>query len=1183
MKRFNINGKEYDISFIDTPATVKNLLALDLEKPPTHIRFTKFTNEKIEIETVDQEIKHFFNTSYKESRTDGWRQDEFVIKNLEDKWKPLTKEDFAKTWVTLQLKPGQNELSAFDDKTVPLVNKIFLTNFSSISNLNNELKNYREQKTKLLVQLREQVKKEESYRKKYLKYSPVTTTGFLQDAKILEYTVQVDNDSLELFNITTLTEMIPFVSVKSGDQNYYKFLKNTVPIRSWIEELEEDGILLKMKSDSTTEKWSTIIIKYIDSKKAVITFETGKKVSQLDVENELIVVFQNNFKIETRQEKGIKGMFAVPDLRLSKSVFLELLTNDETLSYFLYTDESTGLTTMKKKYHLFYSTQEDELISVVLSDKKVTRSDPFYMSKDKKVHLNIHTEYLKVRVARALNLEQIQRFQIAFATILAVYKDKFNDIVKEYSTFVKNFTAESPDIKKVTKSRLDELMDLDPELFGSGYSTKCEPKLQPKPITEEEALNLPKDRYMRYPKDSENLLMCDSQKYPYIGLKVSTQDETKRDDYDYYLPCCYSEPHNVPGKKLYEYLNDIRSGQKTSSVHVVESKILTPGKFGYLPRNIHYILNSISAEYMYLRSGVTVTSNSFIEAVLMAIDPRYKDQQNKGAYVEDIRKNLASSNLINQQLYNTDPQKTTKNILDSKMSFDSKLYTNLLEAFLQKENLNCQIIVFTRDDNNPNGGFEIPENTQAYLFDKFADEREMILVYKHFGTMGDKLTNPHYELIVKKPLNENTYIKTFTGKPFISKLYSYFKQTYKIYIPQYGRYEPTTNNLPCKAQILDMYGKTRALLFEDNIRIWTSPLTPLLNVLTVENKDEELPSIEGVKKFLQKYSITILEQDVLDAKLIGLRIKLEGVPYAYIGVKPTGQLLSGIKSGLGLNIFYDSHEINVLETTKQNKKIADFLTQLLLYKFSMWFKDEKPQLSNPNVSLAEQLVAEKANIYRMSKEFSKDNIIVIKNYDYNIKNMQRKITLTSSFFKDGKLVADSEKTRFKLEYYLLHMLLKNKSYVLNFHERVYIDHYYTFSKDFKQAENQLIFIGSTSLINWIDYQKVGSIKKTCITPDITQQEPQFFSHWALYSGFPVIIQNVQNNSLKRALKVAVNFIQNGYNSGYSTENIESDVEFTKYYFYQGRLIKEGTSNISVWQYAPNKYAALLGNLRQVIE
>ena len=251
--------------------------------------------------------------------------------------------------------------------------------------------------------------------------------------------------------------------------------------------------------------------------------------------------------------------------------------------------------------------------------------------------------------------------------------------------------------------------------------------------------------------------------------------------------------------------------------------------------------------------------------------------------------------------------------------------------------------------------------------------------------------------------------------------------------------------------------------------------------------DENKPKWSVVRDFIFKHNLTIQEQDIYNKKTIGVTINFPGIPYAYIPIIPTKKIVNVDKGEyLGFAILRKN---DIIQKTVNNRKIADFLMQLLLYSFSLWYNNKiketkyKTKLEKINKEpakdikgkefanfLASKYIQEKNFNLEMINEFIKTKLVVIPDYKYKLSTLPRRLTTNNNFFKNDKLIVDNESEK-RLSYYLYYMMVKNSNLVINYNKREFLDKYYTYSTDFIQRNGQLIFINNLAIENWIESMK----------------------------------------------------------------------------------------------------------------
>lgn len=1152
-----IKNEEYTIYVTDTVDTVTNKVALNLQLLPRYVKITTFMpdNGNIKIKVLDDELKKLTIPKLQES-----------LQKIAQDWS-IDYREIVLRWLYLHPK----NFTKFNLQVIDILHEIDSTDFYNYDTTKKSLDVYNQQLARSLKNLEQDVVNVNKYGQEIDKINGVDTTDFIQDANIVEYKFTVDFDPLEAFDSIVLTDQIAFAQLNTSGTMYYKLLDFVEPQDDWL--TSSATIVLKIKNE---QKWDTVTIVYTEDEQPyniVMTISVDLKTREKKILNTILSVFNGATFNETgRAEKGKKGVFAVPDIIINRDVILDLITNNLMVSHFFYVDETSDLSSQKTALYIHYTT-ENNPVTVVLSERRVTRGDRFH----KAGLLELGTMYLNVRVTRANTLEQVDRFKQAFAIMLAVYNKKYASIVKKYKDLIPEFKAEKSR-KQITETRLNKLQAMDSKLFVEGYAKSCAQKVQPLPIQEDEVQDWEEDGYqvMNYPSDSNNYFVCPDDPTYYPGLRPNKLEN--KDKYTY-LPCCFKEDQSVGNKKWAQYLQGVTKEKRSKASNIVSQKVATENKIGYLPRNIYLLLDKTrTEEEQFLRLGVPISKNSFIEVVALALSQEYAETpaDSRAKFISDLRTNLASVELtaVAQQLYNKTPAQITADILNPDIVFDSKYYVKILEDYFD-----CQIVLFARNNKYPNGSFEIPNYTQGYLYNKIDPTKKTVLVYKHYGITGDRMETPHYELIVStvgRKLQQLYFTKEDSA--LIRNIYAYFLKSYRLYIIGHDRYTPPPplHFTEISGQIIDRYGKTRGVMYKNNVHLIVSPAPAIYGIQRVEIPQR--PNYSSVNSFIKKNKLKIIAQDVEDEKTVGFSLDVPGYSYVYAPCKPV-EPLPGIPIGNNLGFSAPSNK-DILETTIINRKIADFMMQYILYRFSLFYIET---ISDPEYEeefsdkLSQKIVEKKEYILELVDYFLQKYVLVIKNHDYQVvgKNkISRRLSMNNSFFKDEKLIVDSKKTLQRIGYYLRFKIITDIRVVDEYSKKVYLDNYYTYASDFKQHEAQLVFIGNLSIENWIASLRSGIRNMVHTIPQPEFTEPYFFSHWAINAGKAVIIQNVANGSIERAYSVAQQFVDREINMGYDATPMQLGA-YSQYYLLDGVMYRDGIAPVSIFKYTDGIYAAII--------
>lgn len=1183
----DIFGKSYKINIFDTKSTILNRIAYKEKTLPNFIKVNQIDmiDNVYDIELLNRDMA---DTSFIDLKNN--------VSSLSKKY-DVSKKDILYEYIRInygdrasQDTMGQNEVDTFVMVYRDANKNELGSRYVIFKGLENFLSDYRKKR----MRLKQDIDKEIQLKEKFSNYKPVPYTQFVQDSLVKEYQLETDVEPLDLFNQLNLTPPMVFCQLQYEDQSYFKIMEdgNSFINEQWTNTLKNNQMEIKLKYDDETDEYYTISITYKEKKTRTnyslsMIIEYSKNTKSEDIENMLFNNFENTeLKIISTKDLGIRGVFGFKEIGLAKDVFLDLLTNNRFVSYYFYTDESRNLSMRKTSIYIYYSpmSAKQNVMTAYLSEKETSRKDPLF----EKGQLNLYIPYLNVRISRAKNMKQVIRFQKALSVIIAFYIDQYKSVVDKYSKLIPNFKTNNPDpvLKKTKQERnLKILQETNPQLFIQGYPTKCEKKKQPIPIDKQD---LPKNasakKYMEYPKNSGQFYYCPYDEHPYPGLLKNKLDN--KEQYPY-LPCCYPE-NQLREKKLYNLYysgkDDIsKKTDKNINVNYVKFKAIGYDRRGFLPKNVYYCLGD-----KFYRTGSPIDKNSFLHSILIAFDATgYAKQSDPEKYIQDVRRNIANSPNANykQSLYNYDRKDFIQLLLDFDKPLDSKYTTELFENYFH-----CRIFVFERDEKNPNGTIEIPYYSQGYLYKTIEEDTPVLFIYKHMGIRSDYLKYPHYEVIYKElsPRKKQTVFTKNQNTLVIDRFQKYFNHVYQLYIFNEGKYEPTTfptlfSNTPYSitSQCIDVYGKCRGIVLNTRFAFFFSPIYPIPDIPILQQEEFNVTNTKKeTRDLLNEMGLSIVSQNINSSqKANGYNVTpFANTFYLYIPfIEDTPDTDIEKVKGDG---YFTNDTNNALVVSKTNKKIANFLMQYAVYSYSKYIadKDVDTITTSNSDNISDTILKMNKTYRRFIDEFVEKNIVVVENYQYNLKTIPHRLSLNTNFFQDNKLIVTDKETKEKLKYYLHYLINKNVKFVKEYKEQEYLKDYYVYNNDFIQRMNQKVFIGLSSFQNWIASKK-DLIDKNAIDyflPEI--KEPYFMHNWHIDKDKPVMIQNVINGEKARALNILYNYYKDGINTGYYTDPIKESVSYSVIYYSVGTLqIRQiGEQPIgTLVQYGPDNFGAVI--------
>lgn len=367
-------------------------------------------------------------------------------------------------------------------------------------------------------------------------------------------------------------------------------------------------------------------------------------------------------------------------------------------------------------------------------------------------------------------------------------------------------------------------------------------------------------------------------------------------------------------------------------------------------------------------------------------------------------------------------------------------------------------------------------------------------------------------------------------------------------------------------QLVDEDGKTRMLNFTKNVSLITSPLNIIEKVPL--NRTVKVCDFEKALQFIRDNDFQITFKNMNDKnEIIGLWIEpsfTSPLSYGYIPIVEKNNDSIFWETDVPVKreeppVFVKkSEEMTELVKLKAGRKISYILQEFSLYLSSL----------NGAVPLTDE------------------DFIIIHDYKYSKIDtaIGNKLTVNSLLFQDKKLIVPNEEIRDKL---ILHVktVLENDFEDVKNKSKIGIMSFSTMYKnlhDFKdQPSSQSIISEPEKLREWkkINDSKL-SISKILNT---TTHEPYYYTSEFVRHQQIVLIQNVKNGDLKRAISVAKEWCFKNINKGYDADQID-DLEFKEltdtnkiqfYNEYRQPTVVVDYKNVNILSYGNNSYAAIL--------
>jgi len=1076
-----INNKEFPIYDLDNKETILNRIASNLNTLKKFLYFPngepdKFdTNDEIKVEDIFQIIKDSddFETMYN---------------YVKDKHKDISLDEIIKIFIIYNksiydviVNLRNNELESyiyyFNEQIQTVLGDKNIDIAPIIQNISTYKREYTTNINKNIKKVTEEVDVFKKFKnKKGIPYEP-----FELEVKYFEMKIEnkLNLSILEIFNNIKLTEEVPFASCL----DFYKIRQNHIPHKDWIK--MSDDIILKVLENKN--KFTDVRINNDNSYlKAILEYNIKNTVS----ENKLIKRYTDalgNYSISESKEKSIKGVFYFPNQRINKYIFSDLILNNKEFSQYIGLNEH--VISSRDSVYIYFNIKETGPITALLTEQIVDKKNP-----DMKRNVFIEDSYcIRVKISIADNINSVLKFQDILSKLFVTYNAEYNKIFNFYSKFIPESELEIKHNlpKQINDTKTIKFRDnLAPELYIPNYTSFCG---YPPTLIKDEDEDIYKDKgyqVLTFPKDNKigfepRKYICDYEIYKNPGVRVNTL--TNSDKFEY-LPCCYKkDQRNKANYKRYYNEKDI----DTSSIKqntLKSNKLVDDGQLGFLPQEIEKFFNIIdnNIDSEYYRHGVAKTKNSFLQCVFLAL--------NITDNVEKVRKSLDDLPSCKQEMYDYTFQDIINKIQNLDEYFDPKLFVHLIEL-----KYNCNIILFKRDNDNPDGILNIPRHIKGYFKNKTVFDK-CIFIYENI----DQDENEQCELICKwnKNNKKDELERSFNYDSYITqKALNIFYELNEFYIL---RKQITYIDFPFLGKLLsqsiDNNGKTRKINIEyDNkiFTLFTSPLQPY-NVKEVPYFENNILNETTIINFLTKSKATKIknENNIISCVIGNVQVYLK---------------LSVIDK-----------KVSYISEYNKYKKLSRYITQYFFWLYSKYIS------KNDN-----------------DDNFKKTYITIKPSFIYGyVSNI---FILDSGLMQDSKLVLKSEEVYDRLYYLLQIQLERDPLQIIDYKNRTLIENYYFEISDFTTHDYEIILRGEDALLNFIfssEQNKVQYILHNEI--QVNKVTPYFFKNKFIDGGV-YLAQNTEN--IENAITIYKTWQNNKYNPSYRPEEDDETINQLSFVFY----------------------------------
>jgi hypothetical protein len=941
-------------------------------------------------------------------------------------------------------------------------------------------------------------------------------------------------DTYELFNQLQVSYDIPFCSAGK----FHKVLNGVVLPKNWVSDNDKENIIFYMRMERTndmlfsvmssseikSELYTRVFINAIDNYKTIIK-KDGKDsdayVTKFKVvidasysvnEDELLKKFLSSFQIPPMDLKIKKlfgkGEYVIAGISFSENVFHDYAFNDPLVREFITINERSRIYKQREGYKFFMG---DELKCSIKSKIIEKSSDPeIKMFPLGRVTTGDTVYHVKIKRVKDISikdvLEKKRYLDSCIQYILNTYTSRFLAWYCPHVSNIGDYTYSKYVLPKKTVKSMELTHSINPRLFVSGYSRKCN---MPIPISEEESIRI--KNKMLFPKTEDVTderpqfwYKCPGEihKYPSLTLNniiLKNKKETEAYHQLYpFIPCCLEQSKDIPGTLYYSYLHDpmntldtpIFVGEKaiSRSKTILDKKTaVRAAQLAHLPRSIRDILTISNEDALlgnkeFVRFGVPSSKNgrSFITACCMGIyfeeiiksnDILKKIEQKELELVEKLIK--VSPTNINSQSCMTIEEGI--DILRTNQFINPRDWIDIMEYVIEA---NIVVFYYDKEDNKEIGKL-IPQSYERFILrsrNTLKPYKRTLLLYNSPDNLS--YLSRHTELIILRTLNKKI-TQTLFNRDDASCI---------------DIYNNIINILPSEylipnavKQEADAYGKIRSIYFKvfshkndvrklklmhyNNTETYSyaylrcTPIAPLsLKEVEYPTKQQVINNKENILSVMNSLGAKIYRL-IHDNKIIGL-IGIVVPENRSLDIEWYGELDEPLEeTELNMYPVYDISCNGYPIPIKNNKDDETF------FKLYSSYTRQSNCLLSYMYYLFSTLYYSNHDMNLIIDDFIRDYILIDKNHEYMTNDRLLNIE-NNNFIKDSKLIVTNELIKDRLIYNLKLQIEYNDSFVREYRLRKYIPNFYNNSKDFTSNEHFTIYYTA------LEYMKSREKEKT---------------------------------------------------------------------------------------------------------
>uniref|UniRef100_A0A6C0LXC7 Uncharacterized protein n=1 Tax=viral metagenome TaxID=1070528 RepID=A0A6C0LXC7_9ZZZZ len=1087
---------------------------------------------------------------------------------IEDMWPLLTESDIVSLW-----------LLAIPQESIPRSIKIEDTYYASFD-IDSMMKDMREEIAygrDLLVDTTASQAKVVGEFKRIPPEQLVAMSDFVLDEITVGISLELPHRDkiIDVFDSLSTSIYVPFIRMVYDNNTYYKVHRSVVPSHEWLEEDQENNTIVmrilrvskerikKVKNLYTTAIWD-------ENNNIAISVVLDESMDQELLEERVLSAIDISLpykKIFTKQVE-VKGAVRV-ETGINRYLLTDMITNDDTVSYFLYVNERKKLATTKKRFYVYYnySNELEDPITLIITPH-ADHSDIRIMRAKDEAHVKTVTRILSriISYYRSHTKNVLDIYRPLFAEF-----DKLAGITEEHTLTTK---VVKPEKKLAPQTRCEQLSTMRPDIFVEGYARKCQKISQPKIVTDEEAKTYEPNMKMYYPRDSGNWYVCApreesdrDQKRIFPGLMENKTLSNK--DTVPYLPACFtSNQYTKRSSTLNEYMKGGTTKKVVATVgvgHVLSAEKNVPsGRYANVPSLIEELLTEAGIKDVSKckRRGVATSPNSILHCLELAFQTDSYDHMSTDEGKEiQIRNDVRPLLLIDikaavakQEMYNYTLEDIRTYITDVDTFMDPRHVVRILEEYY-----GCNIFMFVRDSDSDNkyGNILLPFHAGAYIFREYDYETPSVMIVliptsEEAYPYQCEIVSFDDELPVNTRfiMRDTRFTRTLATTLYESSV-SYDLTLGDVILPQ----SMTTTGI--MAQYIDNYGKRRMNVYTtkdgDALSFVVKPSVPL-NINAIENvEDAPITTTTIANQFITDSNLAIESQDVVFNRVVGL--KLTNGNYILAAGVEIADVPKSTTSSTNPLMFMERGHNNELRTLRRLRRIATLLKFHSLRLYAL----------NPQT-------------------YGADSYVIAKHHAYEgVEALTRLVDTNVLYDSEGRLIIDSETLRNKLMYYVKTMVMKNEEYVAEHATMQIVDNYYANISDFRTREGQLVFDTTDTLSEWIRKERSAKMESSVVyIPRMRTSEPSVVKNGAIFGGRPFLVQNVIDGDITRAMNVCRMWNDEHINKGYHTPSLTEAIPrydlydaFGKTRSVEPEVVSEDTTVVNIYDHGNDYYSAML--------